>query len=190
MKNCSSFVKISKCSYDKKENVYKFYDNNGLLLHQTKNVYYIKDPTFDKTFKSLFSDSPKFDDVDCCQRSINLINSLLYPDAKDKQFTTIEFLKNESIIGNKSFIFDILCKCSRKEKYQDVYYKENVDLEMQKSKKSQEELLERFFKYGICLFLNSNDIDDKQSVLVFVDSKSVFRGSQSLKFYLENDENK
>ena len=119
----------------------------------TSDCNRIADLSYDCVFKTIFGEGNECLEIDGNARLLNLLNSLLFPQKKDKYFIEVVSVSNEKSkinMDNKNsgiLRFDISCKATL---YDNAKKKKIVNVEMQLGKKTG--LTERMINYAYSLY--------------------------------------
>lgn len=174
-KNSINFYEIIKVEEAEIDDQIKLTLQNGNIIKtKRKDCIQFVDPAYDQVFKAIFEEGNECNGKNGNDRLLNLLNSLIFPQEKDKYFTKVTSVSNEkgkiSKDKNNSGIlrFDISCKVTlydNKEKKNKI-----VNIEMQLGKKTN--LMKRMINYAQSLynmyktetiliaFMNQNYIND------------------------------
>lgn len=132
------------------------------ISHCEANTQYrlIADPSYDQTFKKLFTWNNAVDGITGADRIMSLLNSLFYPNAGEDDFMIrrVEHLPNESTrFGATNALgmlrFDIACRCScwSNQKIENIQI---FDIEMQTCYEAS--FINRLIDYGSTLRISNN----------------------------------
>ena len=115
----SFFQEIIKIEEEENDYEIKFTLQNKNIIKAKKNdcIQFV-DPSYDKVFKAIFGEGNVCNKKNGNDRLLNLLNSLIFPQQKDKYFTKVTSVSNEKgkiSKGNKNsgiLRFDISCKAT------------------------------------------------------------------------------
>ena len=111
-------------------------------------------PSFDNSFKLLFSGIQNIGDMTGKKRLQNLLNEILYPEEKE-WIVNIEYLPNElTHVDSKqkkdTIYFDICCKCETNKGETIIIY---IEIQMY----IEQDIHKRMFRYGSALYFQKSN---------------------------------